>query len=239
MPWLLFILGAAVFWLLGWTLQMSRGTTGALILLGGLGNTSFIGLPMIESFYGASYLSTGILIDQLGTYLVLSTLGIAVACIYSEASASRRAIAWRIATFPPLIAMVSALVLTPFAFPEWLTTTLNRVGGIMAPLALVSVGLQLRMATLANNRAALAAGLGYKLVFGPALLGIVYFGTIQGDPEIWRVTLFEAAMAPQIGASVVAIHYGLNPPLVTSMVGIGTVLSFFTLPIWWKFLCTV
>ena len=34
---------------------------------------------MIETFYGVGDLSTGILIDQLGTYLVLSTLGITVA----------------------------------------------------------------------------------------------------------------------------------------------------------------
>lgn len=34
---------------------------------------------MIESFYGTSGMPIGILIDQLGTDLVLSTLGIAVA----------------------------------------------------------------------------------------------------------------------------------------------------------------
>jgi hypothetical protein len=34
------------------------------VLIGGLGNTSFIGLPMIEAFYGANGMPTGILIDQ-------------------------------------------------------------------------------------------------------------------------------------------------------------------------------
>jgi predicted permease len=43
-------------------------------------------------------------------------------------------------------------------------------------------------------------------------------------------------MAPQIGASIVAIQHGLNPPLVTLMVGVGTLLSFLTLPMWWLFL---
>ena len=130
MPWLLFGIGALMFWLAGKTLKLSRGTTGAL------GNTSFIGLPMIESFYGPTFLSVGILIDQLGTYLVLSTLGIAVACIYSDSSASWREIAWRIATFPPLLSML---------------------------LALLSVGLQLRLSTLLGNRSALAMGLGLRI----------------------------------------------------------------------------
>jgi predicted permease len=234
MPWLLFLIGAGVFWAIARAFQLSRGTTGALMMLGGLGNTSFIGLPMIESFYGASFLSIGIVIDQLGTYLVLGTLGILVACIYSDGRTSPREIAWRIATFPPLIAMLLALVLTPVAYPEWLAAMLHRLGDTLAPLALVSVGLQLRLAALAGNRTALAMGLGYKLALAPALLCALYIGSQHS--ETLRVTLFEAGMAPQIGASIVATQYGLNPPLVTLMVGVGTILSFVTLPLWWKIL---
>ena len=49
----------------------------------------------------------------------------------------------------------------------------------------------------------------------------------------YKVTIFEAAMAPQIGASIVAMEHKLDPPLVTLMVGIGIPLSFLTLPLWW------
>lgn len=49
-----------------------------------------------------------------------------------------------------------------------------------------------------------------------------------------RVTVFEAAMAPMIGASIVAMEHELDPPLVTLMIGIP--LSFVTLPAWWYFL---
>jgi predicted permease len=236
MPWLLFVCGGAVFWALARTMRFSRGTTGALIMLGGLGNTSFVGLPMIECFYGASYLSIGILIDQLGTYLVLSTLGIAVACVYSESRASPREVARRIATFPPLLAMLGALALAPLPFPEWIVATLQRLGGTLAPLALISVGMQLRTGALADNRIALAAGLGFKLLVGPALLAITYFEMMREQPQIMRVIVFESAMAPQIGASIVAIQHKLNPPLVTLMVGVGTLLSFVTLPLWWLLL---
>jgi hypothetical protein len=50
-------------------------------------DTSFLGLPMIETFYGVSFLGVGILIDQLGTYVVLSTLRIIVAVMYSSSQA--------------------------------------------------------------------------------------------------------------------------------------------------------
>ena len=229
MPWLLFAGGAAVFWTLARVLHFSRGTTGALIMLGGLGNTSFVGLPMIECFYGASFLSIGILIDQLGTYLVLSTLGILVACLYSEQQASARDVARRIATFPPLLAMVVALALASVSFPDWMVATLQRLGGTLAPLALVSVGMQLRLGALADNKIALAAGLGFKLLIGPAVLAIAYVEMMREQPQVMRVIVFESAMAPQIGASIVAIQHRLNPPLVT-------LLSFVTLPLWWLLL---
>ena len=75
----------------------------------GLGNTSFVGVPMIETFYGAHEMSIGILIGQLGTYLVLSTLGIAVAALYSSKAASGGEILKRITGSPPFIALFVAV----------------------------------------------------------------------------------------------------------------------------------
>jgi predicted permease len=48
-----------------------------------------------------------------------------------------------------------------------------------------------------------------------------------------KVTVFESAMAPMIGASIVAFEHELDPPLPTRMVGVGIPLSFLTLPAWW------
>jgi len=232
MPWLLFAASALLFWLVGHALKLPRTTTGALVVVGGLGNTSFIGLPMIESFYGPSGMPIGIIIDQLGTYLVLSTVGILLICFYSGGAVSKREIAKRIATFPPLIALVIAIALMPVSYPTWAISVLARLGGTLAPLALVSVGLQLRLGALRGNRAPLAMGLGYKLVLAPMLMALVYVGAMGLNGTTTQITLFESAMAPQIGASIVAIQYGLNAQLISLMVGVGTVLSFITLPIW-------
>jgi predicted permease len=54
-----------------------------------------------------------------------------------------------------------------------------------------------------------------------------------------RVTVFEAAMAPMIGASIVAMDHDLDPPLLTLMLGVGIPLSFLTLPIWWYLLTLI
>ena len=233
MPWLLFALSAALFMALSRATQWSRGTTGALIMTAGLANTSFVGLPMIETFYGADNLYIGILIDQLGTYLVLSTFGILVACLFSSGAPSWREVAGRILKFPPLIALALALALMPLEYPAWLAGLLHRLGDTLAPLALVSVGLQLRLDQLRGNRLPLGCGIGFKLVLGPLLLALLYVGVLSRHGEMTQVTLFESAMGPQIGGAIVAIQYGLNPALVTLMVGIGILLSLLTLPLWY------
>jgi malate permease and related proteins len=104
----------------------------------------------------------------------------------------------------------------------------------LAPLALVSVGLQLRLDAWRGNRAPLALGLTYKLVAAPALLAAFYFGVLGLSDGNMRVAVLEAAMGPQIGGAIVASQYGLNPGLVTLMVGAGTLLAFVTASGWWQ-----
>lgn len=233
MPWLLFGGGAAFFWIVAKVLKLSPATTGALMLSGGLANTSFVGLPMIEAFYGRDGMAIGIVIDQLGSYLVLSTLRIAVASIYSAGTTSVGEIAKRIVTFPPFLALLLALVLMRADYPAWLSDVLRRLGDTLSPLALVSVGLQLRLDQLQGNRSPLALGLGFKLLLAPLALALLYVGVLRAAGSIVRITLFEAAMGPMIGGAIVGIQHGLDPPLITLMVGVGITLSFLTLPLWW------
>jgi len=233
MPWLLFAAGALFFWAIAKTMRLSPQTTGGLMLSGGLGNTSFVGLPMIEAFYGASGITVGILIDQLGTYLVLSTVGIAVAALYSSGNVSAREIVRRIATFPPFIALLAALLLLPLEQPSWLGEILRRFADTLVPLALVSVGYQLRLDRLNGTKLPLALGLVFKLLIGPLILLLLYVKLMGARGDVVQITIFESAMGPQIGAAIVAIQHGLNPPLITLLVGVGITLSFLTLPMWW------
>lgn len=239
MPWLLFGLSILVFAGLSWAARISPNTTGALIMSAGLANTSFVGLPMIETFYGVQGLPTGILIDQLGSYLVLGTIGTAVSCFYSGNGASTGSIAWRIVTFPPLIALVVALSTSGLPYPTWLDGVLSRLGGTLVPLALVSVGLQLRLDRFAGRGSFLAAGLVFKLLLGPFILLVLYVFVLGRDGETTRITLFESAMGPMIGGAIVATRHGLDPPLVALMVGVGIVSSFVTLPLWWLVLARI
>jgi len=201
-------------------------------LLGGLGNTSFVGLPMIEAYYGKELLGVGILADQLGSFMALSTLGVLVASVYATGNPSLRDMPRKVAYFPPFQALILALLLRPFPFPDWAIMILRKLADTVTPLALVSVGFQLRMTSLAGIKLQLAAGLGYKLLLGPGLLALLYLGIFGLHGQTVQVTLFEAAMGPMITAGIVAIDHDLDPPLVTMLLGIGIPLSFATLPVW-------
>lgn len=237
MAWVMFGVGCAFFWLTAKVFGFSRQTTGALTLTGGLANTSFVGLPMIETFYGQQYLGLGILIDQLGSYFVLSTLGILVASLYSSGrSISAKAVIRRIILFVPFQAFVLALLLMPFTYPIWLDELLKRLGTTLVPIALVSVGYQLQLSHVRGKASALATGLLFKLAIGPALILLLFAAPLRSDWQVLSVTVFEAAMGPMIGASIVAMDHELDSPLVTLMVGIGIPVSFLTLPAWWHLL---
>lgn len=233
MAWLVFAFAAGFFYLLGRWMCLPRSTVGALMLTGGMGNTAFFGLPMIEAYYGHEGIASGIVIDQLGSFLVLSTLGITVAGIYSSGRPSALEIAKRIVLFPPFIALLAALLLLPLDYPAWFIAVLKRLGDTLAPLALLSVGLQLRLGHLAGNVRALALGLGYKLLLAPLLIFLLYVEVFGAHGQPMQVAVFEAAMPPMITAAIIASEHDLAPELATLMVAVGLVISFATLTAWW------
>lgn len=237
MPWLLFAVGAGLFWALGRVLGLSRAQVGALTLVGGFGNTSFVGLPMIETLHGRDGLGLGLLIDQLGSYLALSTLGVVAAAWYAAGPrVGGREMLRRIVTFPPVIALALALLLRPLPFPQPLEMALARIGDTLVPLALLSVGMQLRLDAIREHARALALGVGYKLVLAPALVvGVLWLFGAEPDMTS-RVSVIEAAMPPMIGAGIVAAQANLAPRLVSMMIGLGIPLGLVTATGWhWLF----
>ncbi len=239
MAWLVFGLSVGFFWLVGRWLKLSRATTGALMLVGGLGNTSFFGLPMVEAFYGKEGLATAIIADQLGSFFALSVLGITVAGIYSSGRPSATEILKRIALFPPFISLLIALLLIPVEYADWFSQLLKRLGDTLAPMALLSVGMQLKLGHVAEHRRNLVLGLSFKLFLAPLAIYLLYVQLLGAHGMSMQVTLFEAAMPPMITAAIVATEHDLDPPLANAMVAVGLLLSFFTLSGWWWFFSVV
>jgi malate permease and related proteins len=239
MAWLVFGFSALFFYYVGRWLALPRATVGTLILLGGLGNTSFFGLPMVEAFYGQTGITTAIVADLLGSFFVLSILGISVAGIYAAERPSAALIVKRIVVFPPFIALLLALLLIPTNYPDWLTALLQRLGDTLAPLALLSVGLQLRLGDFASVRRNVLLGLSFKLLLAPLAIYLLYVQLLGARGEAMQVTIFEAAMPPMITAAIIAAEHHLDAKLANLMVAIGLLISFVSLTIWYWLLHSV
>lgn len=223
--WLLFKLYS-----LRW--PMDDATRTALTLCAGLGNTSFIGFPLILGYYGEQALPIAVISDQV-TFIIMSTLGAAMAMSNAgNGSVSLAAIAKKLLQFPPFIAFFAALLLPHFIDLSPVALLLDRLAGTLVPLALFSVGMQLSFDGWREELPHLRAGLGYKLILAPAVILMIIIA-MHMHGQIAQISLFEAAVAPMITAGVIAAQYDLNPRLANLLVGIGILLSFVTTAAWW------
>jgi predicted permease len=233
--WLGFGLSFIFFYTLGIYFKWSKKLIGCLILTGGLGNTSFVGFPIIEALYGPEGLKTAIVVDQPGSFVVVTTLGILVAANFSRGNLSPSEIILKIIKFPPFIAFSIALLCTAFSFefPSALQNTFLKIGNTVSPVALVAVGLQLKIDTRSKHWRFLTLGLFFKLLIMPAFFLLFFHFILKQNGLDSNVSIMEAAMAPMITGAIVASTYGLKPKLSSMMVGVGIPLSLLTTAIWY------
>jgi predicted permease len=66
---------------------------------------------MVEALHGDDGLPLAVIIDQAGTYLTLSTLGMLAVALYTSTGSSPWATVRKIVTFPPFIAVCAAFLL--------------------------------------------------------------------------------------------------------------------------------
>jgi malate permease and related proteins len=232
LPWLLLLVALLAVWLLGRVIAMSDAVRAVLLLSVALGNTSFLGYPIVRVLIGEHALPYAVVYDQFGAFLMLSTFGLWVLARYGgDARPGVGAMLRRIALFPPLWALLIGVSVMPAAPPAWIATALRWASDALLPLAMLTVGLALRFTLPREMRVPLAAGLALKLALLPALawLLVPWLG-LRG--VIAQVAVLESAMPAMISAAALAIAQGLAPRLAAALVGYGVLLSMLTLPLW-------
>lgn len=230
--WLVFLGAWALFATLGRSLHWSRARIGAMVLMSGLGNTSFIGYPMLEALRGREGLALGVVADQLGCFVMLAVGGVLVSALYSGGQPKPREILRRVLLFPAFLALAAgALVGLAGGWPEAVEGILARVGATLVPLALFSVGLRFRLHLGDDQLALVAASLGWKLLLAPVLM--LGLGTAAGvGGLVLTIGVLQSAMAPMISAAILADQHHLDPPLANTILGAGILLSLVTVPLW-------
>lgn len=232
LPWLVAGIAWGAVRLLSRWLHFRRDETVVLVLLTMLGNTSYVGFPMIEALLGPQALPYAVVYDQFGTFLILSTAGLVVLAHGSGGSAPPlRTIALRILRFPPTWALAFGLTLMPEQPPQWIALALERLAGVLVMLVMIAVGLGLQLRLPRDELRPLASGLALKLVLLPLLaLPLGWLMGMRGD--VLAVGVLETAMPPMVTAAALAATHGFAPRLAAAIVGYGIVLSLVTLPLW-------
>lgn len=236
--WFTYLLSWLIFGLLGKKFNWGRNVTGCLIIVAGLANTSFLGFPVVEALYGKEALPIALLIDQGGSFLLVSSLSILVGSIYGNHSESLKKVPLKILKFPPFGFLVGTLLMSLFGIktPEFLIPLLQFVGKTMPPMALLVIGLRFSPDVASVTSRFFWYGLGYRLIVAPLLVWILYSQFMDTQSLEFKVTVLESGMAPMITGSIIAIQFGLQPKLASLLSGLGMPISAVTVAIWYLLL---
>ncbi|ULU27613.1 AEC family transporter [Dyella terrae] len=229
--WVVFFGAWLLFATLGKVLGWSRERIGALTLVCGLGNTSFMGYPMMQALHGKEGLALAVVADQLGCFPLLASAGVVVASLYAGRTPQPAVIVRRVLTFPAFLSLVVGMVVGALGgWPAALDDVFTPIGATLTPLALFSVGLQFKFHLGERQLPALMFGLGWKLALAPLAVWLLGIAAGVGGLTL-TVGVLQAAMAPMISAAILADEYKLEPALANTVLGAGIVLSLITIPL--------
>jgi predicted permease len=224
-PWLLVPI------VMGIVMMMTRHhppqVRAALLLVMPLGNTSFVGIPVVHTLLGEEAIGYVLMYDQFGTFLILSLYGAAVIARYETGVFHKRLIVKKLLLFPPFLFLLFALVFGQM--PEGMQPYLQILSSTLVPLALVSVGYSMKFGGEVDY-ALFTQSLVLKLIIMPILaFGILFaMGT---ESLALKTAVLESGMPSMITAGALAIAAGFAPALSAALVGYGIIVSLVTLPI--------
>ena len=239
---LLSVTGPLLVWMGAWLFvriydgkkRLPASSRTALLVTCGLGNTAFLGFPMVAAFYGESEIHHAVVFDQI-TFILFSTVG--VITILKTSSETSEALKFsyilkKVLRFPPFIGCLAALILPRFFDISPVNPFLDKLVATMSPMALFSIGLQLKLGAIKQEWKLVSAGLFYKLILAPCLLLLLAF-IMHTNGNLAKVSVFEAGMSSHITVSLLASQYNLNPRYCSLVVGFGIITGFFTAALWY------
>lgn len=235
-PWLILLLTLLVIPWISRVMGWSREVTAVLLVLLPLGNTSFLGFPLVSALYGPQALPLAVVYDQFGSFLMVCThVLIVVAWFGSGARPTPWGILARMIKFPPFVALCVALVLGH----EWLSgvwwSVAEGLAYLLLPIVTLAIGLSLKWTLDRPMVSPLCFGVAAKLVGLPAIifLSLWWLGQwLAWEPLVVQVALLEASMPSMITAAALLSQAKIRPDLANAMVAWTVMLSILTVPLW-------
>jgi malonate transporter and related proteins len=186
---------------------------------------SFIGLAMAERLAGAP-----------GLLLISVLIGICVplfntAAVWPMARHSQKGFAGELLRNPFIIATASGLLanVLGFSFPDWLSPTVNRIGGASIPLGLMSAGAGMQLTALHRAKTLAVTVLAIRHAIAPCIaLGLSLL--LKLSPVQSTVLLMFSALPTAPSAYVLAARMGFDGGYVAGLVTLSTLMGMLSLP---------
>jgi predicted permease len=211
-------------------IKLHNSLLGAVVLVATIGNTGFLGYPLTIELFGMSNLVKSVFYDLFSTVIFMFTVGILVAGKFGKAE-GRVNVLKEVSTFPPLIAILVAILLHSFSLPSFIDKAIGFMAGAAIPLIMISIGLALEVSEVKNYKRELTIISLIKLIIAPvfAILLSVAFSISKTDLAI---NLLEASMPTFLFSYIIGQRYGLDVDFIPAAVVVTTMLSMATIPIW-------
>ncbi|MGP1383188.1 MAG: AEC family transporter [Thainema sp.] len=212
----------------------SSATQGSFLLTTMVGNTGYLGYPVVLSLVGSQYFGWAIFYDLLGTMLAAYGLGVVLAAQFGSAEGigqTTKALFYN----PTLWSFGLGLLLHEAVFPILVDRVLNSLAWSAIAFSLILIGIRLRQMSSWQHLSKASISLSIKMLIVPLGLGLA-LQSFALDPAAELVIILESAMPPAFATLVISEAFELDQELTVTTIVTGTIGLLGMLPLWlWWF----
>lgn len=190
-------------------------------------NAGFMGLPVIETVFGATGVLYGAIV-LIPIRLFMWTFGLS---LFTKSDKKQQF--KRLATHPCIWAVILgfAYLFSPVRLPGFMSSSINLIGSITTPLAMIIVGsilTEIKFKTVFSKATLYFSFIRLVAIPGSIFAILKLFGA---DPIVAGVSVLSAAMPAALITAMLAQKYGQDSEFASKLIFVSTLLSLVTLPL--------
>ncbi|MBF2067467.1 MAG: AEC family transporter [Calothrix sp. C42_A2020_038] len=232
---------------------LHKSTQGSLLLAAMVGNTGYLGYPVILSVVGTQYFAWALFYDLLGTTLGAYGFGVALAARYGDivsnpvgktdtiTNSNVRSIHnhWNVVKAilinPALWSFGLGLLVRQITLPPLVVSCLDVFAWGAIAASLILIGMRLSKLSSWGSLKLASVSLAIKMIIVPIILG-VSLSSFGLTGKTAQVLVLQMGMPPAFATLVLAETFNLDRELAVTALAVGSMILLITLPIWlWFF----
>ena len=209
----------------------SKPAQGSFLLSAMVGNTGYLGFPVILALVGEKYFGWALFYDMLGSAIGAYGLGVVFAARFGTEVKNHWQLVWAMLYNPALWSLGFGLGFRQIPLPELVEGSLQGLAWSVIALSLILIGMRLSQLDSWSRLRQVSVSLGIKMLLVPFVLGIVLVQLgITGAPQL--VIVLQMGMPPAFATLVLAEVFDLERDLAVTALAVGSIGLLLTLPVW-------